>query len=365
MRAPLLAAVSLDASGGGVAVVARLLWDVLQRQWGGDAQLLTLIDGSSPQATFAEKSRYALRLAHAQGNADWVLYSHLGLAKPLLGMPRTYRKPYGIFLHGIEAWCTLPPAQLKLLAGAELLLANSSYTANRVMATHPEVGRVEACPLALPISRSESWNAPDAPLPRLGPHAVLVVGRMLSSERYKGHDELIDIWPTVVARVPDAQLVIAGTGDDLPRLQEKAAHSPAAASIVFTGFVSRATLNVLYGKAALFALPSRGEGFGLVYLEAMAHQRACIGSIHDAAGDVIVDGRTGRLVNQDDLDQLAGAIIGLLQDPVKRTRMGIEGRRRLDSHFSYDAFASRFLKLVANGTESFETGFDVSAPRTP
>src|SRR5262245_9790738 len=108
MRA-LLSAVSLDASGGGVAVVARLLWDVFQRHWGANAHLLTLIEGRHTQPTFTEKSRYALRLAclQAAGDADWVLYSHLGLAKPLLGMPRAYRKPYMIFLHGIEAWCPL------------------------------------------------------------------------------------------------------------------------------------------------------------------------------------------------------------------------------------------------------------------
>ena len=81
--------------------------------------------------------------------------------------------------------------------------------------------------------------------------------------------------------------------------------NPAANAVVFTGYVERATLSAMYDDAAVFAMPSRGEGFGLVYLEAMAHRRACIGSVHDAAGDEIVEGVTGYLVDQRDTAMLA------------------------------------------------------------
>ena len=183
-------------------------------------------------------------------------------------------------------------------------------------------------------------------IPRLGPHAVLVVGRMLQSECYKGHDQLIDAWPLVMAAVPDAQLVIAGRGDDVERLRDKAARSSAGRAIVFVGYVSRAVRDALYEQAALFALPSRGEGFGLVYLEAMAHRRACIGSIHDAARDVIVDGRTGRLVDQDNLDALAKTIVSLLVNHQQRHQMGEEGYRRLQERFTFHTFAARVSALM-------------------
>jgi phosphatidylinositol alpha-1,6-mannosyltransferase len=363
---PLLAAVSLDERGGGVALVARLLWEVMQREWGRGARLLRLIDGQNPQPTFADKSRYALRLAALQASPDidLILYSHLRLAKPLLGVPRAYRKPYAVFLHGIEAWRGLPPGQLQLLADAELRLANSAFTARRVMAAHPQIGPVESCPLAL-TSRtilnaetaesaeknhkgSSAFSAVSAFDRRIGAHAVLVVGRMASAERYKGHDQLIDAWPEIVAHVPDAQLVVVGSGDDEERLRRKAAESPAAELIVFTGFIPAEALASLYARAALLALPSKGEGFGLVYLEAMAHRLACVGSIHDAAGDVVVDRETGWLVNQDDRRQLADVVVRLLRDEDLRTRMGQAGYRRLQTEFTVDAFARRFVGLVAN-----------------
>jgi phosphatidylinositol alpha-1,6-mannosyltransferase len=169
---------------------------------------------------------------------------------------------------------------------------------------------------------------------------------MLSSERYKGHDELLDAWPRVVAAVPHAQLVIVGQGDDSTRLREKAMRTPARDSIVFTGFVSEAELAALYEHAALFALPSRAEGFGLVYLEAMAHRLPCIGSIHDAARDVIVDGCTGRLVDQTNIDTLSEALIDLLCDDGRRRRMGEAGYRRLQEQFTFESFAARMDSLL-------------------
>jgi phosphatidylinositol alpha-1,6-mannosyltransferase len=179
--------------------------------------------------------------------------------------------------------------------------------------------------------------------PRLGAHAVLVVGRMLASERYKGHDELIDAWPAVVAAIPDATLVLVGHGDDFSRLKARAAQSGAGHSIVFKGFVSDTELQALYAQAALFALPSRAEGFGLVYIEAMRHERACIGSVHDAAGDVIVDGETGLLVDQDKAGELANALVALLSDDERRANMGRSGAARVQREFSPNRFADRLI----------------------
>src|SRR4029079_843272 len=93
-------------SGGGVAVVARLLWGALGGNNRLDPRLLVLIEGDRPVPTPAEKVRYALALTgiQARGASDWILYSHLGLAKPLGSIPRPCRKPYAVFLHGIEVW---------------------------------------------------------------------------------------------------------------------------------------------------------------------------------------------------------------------------------------------------------------------
>jgi phosphatidylinositol alpha-1,6-mannosyltransferase len=349
VRAPLLAAITLHQSGGGIALVSNLLHRALVDRWPSDAQLVSMFDHENHPATLREKARFAMAIRRRQvlGETDWVLFSHFALARVQQFVPSAYRKPYGVFLHGIEVWDDLTAREKRLVAGADIRLANSRYTADRVMHRHPDLGAVVPCPLALLQSEAGHEPASASRPHKFGPHAVLVVGRMLRSERYKGHDQLIDVWPAVVARVPDTQLVIAGTGDDVDRLRGKARSSSVASHIAFTGFVSPSELNTLYESAALFALPSRGEGFGLVYLEAMSHQLPCIGSIHDAAGDVIVDGITGCLVDQHDGRALAEAISDLLLNEPRRQAMGTAGFKRVREEFTYDRFRERLHTLLA------------------
>ncbi|MDR1988975.1 MAG: glycosyltransferase family 4 protein [Acidobacteriaceae bacterium] len=347
MTSPALAAVALDSSesGGGIAVVTELLWAVLQHAFGSRARLIALLPGGHPTPSFIDKVRFGTKLVQAQvaGRTDWILFSHLALAKAQTGLPSRLRVPYGVFLHGIEAWCPLSTREQQILRDADVRLSNSAYTAGRVMSAHPDIGEVIACPLALPPAATQDACALSFDP---GPHAVLVVGRMSAGEQYKGHDQLLEAWGFVLAQIPDARLIVAGGGDDLPRLRAKAATLGIDHTVIFTGFVSAAILNELYRRSALFALPSRGEGFGLVYLEAMRAGLPCVGSIHDAAGEVIRDGDTGCLVDQADIPGIATTLSRLLADAPLRARMGAAGRTRVNDMFSFDRFERQLLGVL-------------------
>ena len=89
-------------------------------------------------------------MAQIGGTCGWTLYGHLSLAKAQRFVPAWSRRPYVIFLHGIEAWGPLDPAERRVVAGATLRLANSAYTAERVRHSHPDIGPVVVCPLAVP-----------------------------------------------------------------------------------------------------------------------------------------------------------------------------------------------------------------------
>jgi phosphatidylinositol alpha-1,6-mannosyltransferase len=350
---PCLAAITLDSKGGGVATVSRLLWQVFRDRWQDNCRLFTLVDGTGGEVRSLESSTVArfgfgTELARAQAlrQCPWVFYSHLHVARVQQFVPSPMRRPYAIFLHGIEAWRNLPPGMRRVLDGAALRVANSHFTARRVAEAHPEVGPIAVCPLALPADGTRSVGSLTADDSGIGPHAVILVARMISAERYKGHDELLEAWPAVVARVPDAQLVFVGSGDDADRLSAKAATLGVGSAVTLTGFVSTERLRALYTRAAMFAMPSRGEGFGLVYLEAMSYGLPCIGSIHDAAGEIIDDGMTGVLVDQTDTRELSDSIVQLLQDEGMRRRMGAEGQRRLEREFSYEQFSRRLLQQI-------------------
>jgi phosphatidylinositol alpha-1,6-mannosyltransferase len=348
--APGYAAITLRGVGDGIAYAARLTAAALTELADRAPRFVELAPVEKARVRFSERIRFAGRLwiEHLRGNADWWLFNHVGLAKAYRTIPRTVRRPYGVFLNGIEVWDPdLDDHRRAALRSAAARIAISTHTAKRVHTTHPDVGPIHACPLALlrPLETSPE-SADKSVLARLRDRSVAIVGRISASERYKGHDQLIEAWPGVLAEVPDAQLVIVGEGDDRQRLEEKARAYGIAAHVLFTGFVSDATLRHLLERTALFSMPSRGEGFGLVYLEAMAANRPCVGSTVDAAADIIVDGETGFLVDPADAQHLASCIARLLLDRELRMRMGAAGRRRYEAHYTYERFRDRLAAVL-------------------
>jgi phosphatidylinositol alpha-1,6-mannosyltransferase len=231
----------------------------------------------------AERARFSARVVAAQlgGRVDWLLFNHVGVARVQRLLPPKARRPYAVFVHDVEAWDPALNAERRaVLREAAVRVSNSRYTADRVARTHPDVGPVVPCPLGLleePPCDAGAGEVPDW-LAQIGPLSVLIVGRMHDTERYKGHDELLACWPSVLARVPSAQLVIAGLGNDRGRLEAKAREAGVASSVLFCGFVPSAVMPQLWARVALLAMPSAREGFGLVYLEAMRAGRGTLGA---------------------------------------------------------------------------------------
>src|SRR5262249_14206319 len=156
---------------------------------------------------------------------------------------------------------------------------------------------------------------------------------LAAGERYKGHDQLITIMPQLVKESPDAQLVIVGTGDDTERLKSAARQSGAGTAVLFTGFAAPDLLTALYARCRLFAMPSRGEGFGLVYLEAMRFAKPCIASRVDAGAEVVADGISGLLVDPNNLEELREKVAVLLRDDSLSTAMGRAGLELLSQRY--------------------------------
>jgi phosphatidylinositol alpha-1,6-mannosyltransferase len=349
----LFCTVTQEPGHGGIARVSSLVWKVIEDQFPGLCECLIAAPSGKDYPSVFEKVRFSAKAIGHQvfRDCDIVLFDHLGLARVQTLLPDSLRRPYGVFLHSLEAWAPLDRTRLRAISGAKLRVANSHYTAKRIAEAHPEAGEIQVCHLTLGRNMIDAAS-PGVPEPtgipdQMRPNSVLIVGRMMTAERYKGHDQLIRAWPLVINSVPDAQLVVVGRGDDVVRLRALAGAMGVAQNVLFAGHVSEAALGEMYRRAAVFAMPSRAEGFGIVYLEAMRHALPCIGSIHDAAGEIIVDGETGYLVDQDDLDTLSAKIIQLLADPDLRHRMGLRGLERLQCRFSLERFNSVMSELLA------------------
>lgn len=345
-----LAAISLRPGADGVAYVARLLQKALQDRQRAQLETLELVRGSPGQIRTRDEAGFAWELfkRNLSGVPAWWCFNHLGIARAQMKVPRRIRRPFSIFLHGIEAWDpTLGASRMAAMRSARLLIANSVHTARRVAAEHHSIPTIHACPLGLLPSEATPGQSPDvAILHRLAPKYVLIVGRMSASERYKGHDQLIECWSDVLNAVPGSQLVLVGGGDDAQRLAGKAMRAGVSTAVLFTGFVSDITLQQILRGAAVLAMPSKAEGFGLVYLEAMRMGVPCIGSTADAAGEIIIDGETGALVCPSDVSGLARSIIELLTSSETGKRMGAAGRERFRREFTYERFCDRLFPIL-------------------
>jgi phosphatidylinositol alpha-1,6-mannosyltransferase len=174
------------------------------------------------------------------------------------------------------------------------------------------------------------------------PGRTLVVGRLWAEERYKGHDLLIDVWPAVQRACPHAHLMIVGDGDDRARLEARVNQGGLSGAVRFTGVVSQDELRRHFAESEVFVLPSEGEGFGIVFLEAMRAARPCIAA-RGAAEEIVLDRITGRVVASRDGAALASVLVELLTDPERRAALGHAGRQRFEDEYSAERFKTRLI----------------------
>jgi phosphatidylinositol alpha-1,6-mannosyltransferase len=175
---------------------------------------------------------------------------------------------------------------------------------------------------------------------------LLTVARMDGRQRYKGHDRIIDAIPQLVARGHDIAYVIVGEGDDRPRLEERARANGIADRVHFAGPVAAEKLPEAYRTADLFVMPSKGEGFGIAFLEAMASGTPALGLAVGGACDALADGELGSMLAED--DDLAAVIARLLSAPKPDAQL-LSAKTR--ARFGRDVFRERvalvFDRLLA------------------
>ncbi len=351
--------------GGGIYQVGCSLMRLLQkeRQGGGiDGRVLSLgePDRDADSRQYVEDWDRRLKcygshrlafvraaLAAMSSWADVVVSTHVGLSSLLRFLPRLARPATLTFIHGIEVWRPLRWRHRSALQLSDFVVANSRFTAHKASDCNPWLGGIHRCHLGIQPGEAAAPSSHEE-LVRLAPtrHDILIVARMIKGQCEKGHRELIAAMDKVVAAVPDARLIIAGTGDDVENYRGMAFRSRAVERILFTGFVSTPVLRGLYRRVGVFAMPSRQEGFGLVYAEAMAAGLPCVASTCDAASEVVLDGETGLLVDPPDQDALVGSLVRLLHDDEYRRRLGTQGRRRFEEHFTEHHFHDRIWRLV-------------------
>lgn len=326
---------ALAAGGAEIVIVPRL----------GDARGLALPDRVRQLPPVFGRATYAvaaLSAALRYGPFDIVFCGHAFMAPLAWGIARLLRVRWWMQVHGTDIWEDRRAIVRRAIEAADMVTAVSRGTRRILMSwarrLSPDRARV------LPNTLRETFGPGEksAALARrlqLGPGPLLLtVGRLSSTERYKGHEQIFAVLPALRARFPALVHVVAGDGDDRARLERRAAELAGAAGAVrFLGFVPDAELPDLYRLCDLHVMPSNQEGFGIVYLEAAACGLKSVGGVGGGSADAIPDERIGVIVDPSDGKALAEAISRLLGQG-KADPAAVEPYRR--PHF---AAAARLL----------------------
>lgn len=290
----------------------------------------------------AGRVTYSVRAAGAvlRWRPDLIFCGHLHMAPLARVLARAARIPWWLQLHGIEAW----PAPSELLRSAaesaDLVTAVSRHTRRRFLSwANVEPHRVRVLPNTLEPRFSPGTRRADL-VERFklqGKRVLLTVGRMAAAERYKGHEGVIRALPRLGL---DVCYLVVGDGDDRARLEALAQEQGVAARVVFAGQVAHEELPDVYRLADAFVMPSSGEGFGIVYLEAAACGVPVLGSAEAGAIDALADGAIG---------SFAPATAPGLADAIRATLdRGPADPLRVE-RFAPQRFAAHIGRLLGNG----------------
>jgi len=272
---------------------------------------------------------------------DLVFCGHLYMAPLARVIAWHLGIPVWIQLHGLEAWDELSPIYRRAAQDAALITSVSRYTRQRLL-EWLDIDPVKIKVLANTVS----------PRFRPGPKAeylldrhnirdkkiLLTVSRLPKSDRYKGVDRVIRILPRVLCKHPDVVYLVAGDGDDRPSLELIASECGVSAKVKFLGQVSGEELPDYFRLADLFVMPSTGEGFGIVFVEAVASGIDAIGGSKDGSVDALGAGALGRTVDPDDPDELAAAVCASLEQPIRDSMRA--------QRFCFDKFCEHLEALL-------------------
>lgn len=246
--------------------------------------------------------------------------------------------------HGIEVWKKLVFIKRWMLRKSDVILSVSNYTKNQlVLRNKIDPKKIKIFPNTLDpqFKIPEVFEKPQYLLERYGlqknAKVILTLSRLSSSEQEKGYDRVITALPQIIKEVPDAVYILAGKYDETEkkRITQLAASHNASGKIILTGFVIDAEVSDHYLLADVFIMPSRKEGFGIVFLEAIACGAAVVGGNQDGTVDALKNGAFGSLINPGSIGEISSTLIDILQsDEGKERKTNLQHQVIEQYHFS-------------------------------
>lgn len=203
-----------------------------------------------------------------------IICSHINFAPIGYFLKILFKKEYLILTYGIEVWDIKEGFKTKALKGAKIIITISNFTKEKIIQKFPElqnkifrlpnsINGEEFKPKKKSLNLLQKYNLTDEKV-------ILTITRLLKSEGYKGYDKVIEALPKIIKEIPKLKYLLVGSGDDVLRIKKLINDLNLNDYVIMPGFIPNEELADYYNLADVFVMPSKGEGFGFVFLEALA-----------------------------------------------------------------------------------------------
>jgi len=290
--------------------------------------------------------------------ADVIFLSHIHLINIVYFIKKIHpNKKIYLLAHGIEIWKKFSDAKLRMLKQLDKIICVSEFTAQKVMDLHHiPAARIEVLNNCLDpfYHLTTEFKKPRLLLNRynLKPEDIILfsLSRLSSSEKYKGYDHTIELLPKLLENFPNLVYLLAGKWDtaEKKRLDELIIKNKLQSHIKMIGFIDEAELTEHFLLSDLFILPSKKEGFGIVFIEAMASGLRVIAGNKDGSVDALRGGALGVLVDPDDQQEILTSICSLLRH-VQTQQEKKSLRKKCIQAFGYQQYLQSMRDLLING----------------
>ena len=279
-----------------------------------------------------------------RGHVDLVIVGHINLAPLGALLARLKRVPSVLFVYGIDAWAPHrnPRVKSNLHQFTSIASISEITTERFTQWSGVEPSKVRYVPPCVDLSSYGAGPKSVDLAERLGLRnrtVLMTLGRLDSEERAKGFDAVIESLPRLATIIPNISYLICGAGSDRARLEQKVDHLGVRDRVVFAGFTPEEEKADYYRLADAYVMPSRGEGFGIVFLEALACGIPALGSRMDGGREALLNGALGCLVDPADRDELEQGILNTLRE----NRGSIPAEL---AFYSHEMFVQRTSALV-------------------
>lgn len=281
-----------------------------------------------------------------------VILSHINLLPVGFLIKLVYPKTKLILIaHGIEVWGAFPLFKKKMLNFVDLFLPVSEFTALKLQSIQnigsDKISVINNC--LDPFLRKESDKKKEEALRRKYGYTrdnlvLLTLARLKFSEQYKGYDKVLQTIRNIKEQFPLIKYLIVGRYDDQEkaRLEKIIEEEGIKDAVSFAGFVDEEELSSHFNISDLYIMPSVGEGFGIVFIEALFHGKPVIAGNQDGSVDALGRGAFGVLVNPNKGEEIEKAIC----DVLKNTSQYRPDEEKLISFFGFKTYVNNWRKVL-------------------